>query len=99
MQSMPRLLAPLLALSLSLGVSACASKGPPLIAYPPAADLVAPAKPQLSAEAVEKEDAVALALHDSAVESWGDGMALQIARLCRWATANGMKGVTCPASR
>lgn len=86
----------LLALSCAWLASACASKGPPLTAYPPPADLAVPSKPQLAPEALGS--AVALAEHNSRIEAWGDGLALQIGRLCRWAEDMGAKGVRCPAS-
>jgi hypothetical protein len=58
--------------------------------------LAVPPKPQLSVDAVASNSAQALADHDSQLEAWGDAMALQIGRLCRWAQTNGMKGLDCP---
>jgi hypothetical protein len=40
--------------------------------------------------------AAAAARYDIEVESWGERGWLQVARLCRWAVANGATGVTCP---
>lgn len=91
----PRLVL-LLVLSSTLVVSGCASNGPPLTAFPPVADLLVAPKPQLSTEAVEKEDAIALALHDSAIETWGDTNTARLARVCRWAAKMGMSGLSCP---
>lgn len=93
MRSTPVPMKPLAALSCALLVSACASKGPPLTAFPPRADLAAPAKPELSVEAVSS--AAALAEHNSAVERWGDDLKAQVDRLCRWAKANGMPDAPC----
>jgi hypothetical protein len=83
----------LLALSLSLA-SGCASRAsrPSL----PTADLVAPAKPQLSVAAVESGDAAALDLHNSAIEAWGDALAAQVGRVCRAAVRLELAKADCP---
>lgn len=79
-----------LALSASLAlVSSCASKAPRLSAYPPSADLRVEPKPELSVEAVASGSDAALALHDDAVEAWGERGWAAVARICRWAVTNG----------
>lgn len=93
MRYVPGTMKPLLALSFALLASGCAHSTSPSIAFPSPADLSVPQKPQLSVDDVAS--AAALAEHNSAVEAWGDGMALQIGRLCRWANANG-GDFTCP---
>jgi len=77
-----------LAASLAL-VSSCASKEPRLSAYPPSADLRVEPKPELSVEAVASGSDTALALHDDAVEAWGERGWAAVGRICRWAQANG----------
>lgn len=82
------------AASLSL-VSACGTTGKTSPVFPPAADLKAPAKPQLRPEDLTSE--AALDKHDIDLEAWGDGMHKQIGRLCRWSVENGAKlPFTCP---
>lgn len=61
--------------------------------FPLAAEVLPPAKPKLSIDAITSETAGAD--HDAAVEAWGDGMWRQIARNCRVFIALGMK-VKCP---
>jgi hypothetical protein len=56
--------------------------------YPPAADLVVEAKPRLDPAAVDSE--AALIAHDIALETWGERGWQAVARICRWAKANGM---------
>ena len=75
--------------------NACATPESASIALPPAADLRVPAKPVPTEEILTS--AKASAAHSSAVEAWGDRMALQIGRLCRWTAAIGAKGLDCPA--
>jgi hypothetical protein len=95
MLSMPVPMKLPLALSCALLVSACASNGSPNIAFPLAAELTPPAKPELSVEAVASNSATALAEHNGKVEAWGDAMAAQIGRLCSWARSNGMPNAPC----
>lgn len=73
----------------------CASRErlPPRAQLPDATDLKPPAKPKLDPTALGSDQA--LNAHDDAVEAWGDGMFLQIGRLCRWAEAHGAK-LGCP---
>ena len=77
--------------------SGCVSRAPIPPAFPPAVDLRAPEKPRPTPAIVESEQA-ALA-YDNAIEAWGDAMALQIGRLCRWAKAMGQEDLGCPPSR
>lgn len=65
----------------------CASKERLTPIFPPVADLAVEPKPQLDPAAVESE--AALLAHDVAIEGWGERGWLQIARICRWAKANG----------
>lgn len=76
--------------------SACGSpeRPPPILLVPDAQDLQPPAKPQVTAEVLTSEQAANA--FDSSVEAWGDSMALQIGRLCRWFADNGATGLTCP---
>ena len=67
--------------------SSCASRA--LNAYPPSADLKVEAKPQLEAEALASDNA--LAEHDAAVEAWGERGWAAVARICRWSEAGGAK--------
>jgi hypothetical protein len=57
--------------------------------FPPSADLKAEAKPLAPPEIVTS--AAAAAEHDIALESWGERGWATVARLCRWAKANGME--------
>lgn len=68
-------------------VSSCASRA--LNAYPPSADLKVEAKPQLAADALASDNA--LAEHDAAVEAWGERGWAAVARICRWTEASGAK--------
>lgn len=76
--------------------SSCASKGPPLIAYPPTADLKVEPKPLLAVEALESDNA--LSDHDAAVEAWGERGWAAVARICRWSVESGaVLSFECPA--
>jgi len=86
-------LPPLLVMSL-LAAPACAHKAPTFQTYPPAADLQVSPKPRLSAEALSSSEA--LNRHNIAIEMWGEGLARQVGRLCRWAEAGGMPDINCP---
>jgi len=44
----------------------------------------------LSVDDVASGDAAALDRHNSAVEAWGDGLAAQVARICRAAVSIGV---------
>lgn len=89
MQSLRTLtLALLIAAPLSL-VSACASRERVTPIFPPAADLAVEPKPLLDPAAVESE-AAGIA-HDIALEAWGERGWATVARLCRWAEANGAR--------
>lgn len=83
----------LIALS-AAGVSSCASKAVTHQEFPNASEVLPPPKPRLSIDALTSE--AAGEAHDDAVEAWGDTMALQIARNCRFLAKLGMK-VSCPA--
>lgn len=89
MRSNLRLIRTLALAALLVPVSSCASKGPGLSAYPPSADLRVEPKPELSVEAVASGSDAALALHDDAVEAWGERGWAAVARICRWAQAGG----------
>ncbi|MBX3482559.1 hypothetical protein [Phenylobacterium sp.] len=52
-----------------------------------------PPKPKPSIETLTS--AAAAAEYSSSVEAWGEGLAAQVGRLCRWAVANGGK-FDCP---
>ena len=65
----------------------CASTEPRLTGYPPIADLRVEAKPELTVEALESDNA--LALHDDEVEAWGERGWETVARICRWSVTNG----------
>lgn len=56
--------------------------------FPPAADLKVEAKPRLDPSALDSE--AALDAHDIALEAWGEAGWAAVARICRWAKANGM---------
>lgn len=62
--------------------------------FPPASDLRVQPKPVLTVEALSSE--AALDEHDIAIETWGDDGWKAVGRICRWAVANGAKGLTCP---
>lgn len=96
MRSTLRLLGALSLALLLWPASGCASRAPGPKPSLPLADLSAPAKPQLTIEAVASGDAAALDRHNSAIEAWGDGMALQIARICRAAGVIGLPHPDCP---
>ena len=94
MPTMRRPIAGLLLLAVLSCAPGCASRTP-VQSYPPVADLIVPAKPTLTAAALQSDKAAND--YDAAVEAWGDGLALQVGRLCRWAVANGMRTIDCPA--
>ena len=75
-------------------MSACAHPARLRPISPPAADLAVPAKPVPTVEILTS--AQASAEYNSALEAWGDGMAAQLGRLCRWAATNGVRGLDCP---
>lgn len=83
----------LLAASLSLA-SGCVSKERIQPLYPPAADMTVEAKPLLDPASLTSE--AALDQHDIDIETWGERGWKAVARICRWAMANGAK-VSCPA--
>lgn len=74
--------------------SGCASRPVPVQSYPPSVDLQVQSKPVLDPDALTSDKA--LNEYDAAVESWGEAGWLQVARVCRWAQASGMKGLSCP---
>ena len=73
---------------LLIGPSACAASVG-AASFPPSADLRVEPKPELSVEAVASGSDAALALHDDAVEAWGERGWAAVARICRWAVTNG----------
>jgi hypothetical protein len=79
---------------LLLAASACAPKERIRPLFPPPADLAVEPKPVAGPEIITS--AIAAAEYDVALESWGARGWLTVARICRWAKANGM-GVSCPA--
>ena len=56
--------------------------------FPPASDLKVEPKPRLDPAALDSE--LALDAHDIALEAWGEAGWQAVARICRWAQANGM---------
>ena len=64
--------------------------------FPPAADLRVVEKPRLDPAALDSE--AALDDHDIALEAWGEAGWAAVARICRWAKANGM-AVACVAAQ
>jgi hypothetical protein len=74
----------------------CATKERTRPLFPPAADLKVEPKPRLDPSALDSE--AALDAHDIALETWGDAGWAAVARICRWAKANGMT-VSCEATR
>lgn len=94
MPSIQSLTRPLVLAAALVLASSCASKGPPLIAYPPAADLKVEPKPLLAIEALGSDNA--LSDHDAAVEAWGERGWATVARICRWAEANAAPRLNCP---
>ena len=64
--------------------------------FPPAADLKVAEKPRLDPAALDSE--AALDAHDIALEAWGEAGWAAVARICRWARANGM-AVGCPGGQ
>lgn len=83
----------LLIAAVLLLVPGCAHREPIPRVFPPAADLKVQPKPQLKPEDVASE--AALDAHDIALEAWGEAGWRQVARICRWAKANGMT-IDCP---
>lgn len=78
----------------ALVVSACGPKERIRPLYPPAADLKVEPKPIAGPEIVTS--AQAAARYDVAIESWGERGWQAVARICRWASRNGME-VACPS--
>lgn len=77
-------------------VSGCDKQVTPRTALPPAADLTVEAKPPPTVDILT--DAAADARYNNAVEAWGERGWTAVARLCRWARANGA-AVDCPEPR
>lgn len=97
MRSQPCLMLALLtAVALSLASGCGTIPTPTRAPLPPVADLEVEPKPRLAPDDVDSE--AALDRHDIALEKWGERGWAAVARLCRWALANGAKGLECPAS-
>jgi hypothetical protein len=62
--------------------------------FPPSVDLIVQPKPVLDPDALTSDKA--LNEYDAQIEGWGSAGWLQVARICRWAQANGAKGLSCP---
>ena len=95
---MPSRLSPTLALLIAAVLwlaPGCATRERIRPLFPPAADLKVEAKPRLDPSAPDSE--AALDAHDIALEAWGEAGWAAVARICRWAQANGM-AVTCPGA-
>jgi hypothetical protein len=88
-------IAVLLTLAVLSSASGCAAPVVTLQKVPPVQDLSSPAKP-VPADDVATSDKAADD-YDAAIEAWGDGMKLQIDRVCRWAKDLGAP-VTCPGA-
>lgn len=96
MRSNPRPIRSLALAACAALACSCASREPRLTAYPPSADLRVEPKPLLAPGALASDNA--LAEHDAAVEAWGERGWAAVARICRWAQANGARlGFACPA--
>lgn len=93
MKSLKPPMALLLLLTSSLAVSACETPKLALQTYPPVDDLKAPPKPVPTIDILTS--AAASARHSANVEVWGDGLALQIHRVCVWAKDRGMTEAPC----
>src|SRR5215217_2252446 len=91
MRSLPSRVLPLALCGLLSLASGCANKGP---YFPSPADLTVPPKPILSAYAVYDDSLQAA--YDIAIEARGDGLALQVGRLCRYFKVLGQPGLNCP---
>lgn len=90
-----RCLMPCLALaSAALLASGCATKVQSQRIYPPTADLTVEAKPQVTAAALESEQA--FIAHVIALEMWGERGWATVGRICRWADQMGAKDLSCP---
>lgn len=94
MRSLPRLTRPLILCGFALAANACGHQVHVQPIYPPLADLTVEPKPVPPADIVTS--AQAAANYDIAVEGWGERGWRSVARICRWAAAQGMV-VDCPA--
>lgn len=77
-----------------LAVSACDHQERIQPLFPPRVDLAVEPKPVPPPEIVTS--AQAAAEYDIAVEVWGERGWQAVARICRWAVANGAQGLDCP---
>lgn len=91
MQPKPSLIAVLMIVSLGAAVASCAMPG---AAFPPATDLKVQAKPVPPDDVVTSR--IAGEQYDNAVEAWGEAGWAQVARLCRFFDAMGMRRLDCP---
>lgn len=94
MPSPKSLTKPLMLSLCALAVSGCETPAATSLVFPPAADLKVEAKPVPPLEIVTS--AQAAAAYNIEVEGWGERGWRAVARICRWAKANGMQGVECP---
>lgn len=88
--------ATLMLCALPLAASGCAPRAVATRIYPPPADLRVEPKPRAGADILTS--AQAAAEHDIAIEAWGMRGWAAVARLCRWARANGMAVECAPAA-
>ena len=96
MRSLQRPTVRLMLCGFVLAASACGQQAVIRPAFPPAADLQVEPKPVPPADIVTS--AQAAAEYDVAVESWGTRGWQAVARICRWAQAQGATGLNCPAA-
>lgn len=81
-----RLTACLMIATFAVAVASCAKPGP--LVFPPAEDLRVEPKPKPGLEVLFSREAGER--HDNAVEAWGEALAAQVARQCRFWRAQGM---------
>lgn len=81
-----RLIAPLMTAIFAVAVASCAKPGP--LVFPPAEDLRVPEKPKPGLEVLFSREAGER--HDNAVEAWGEALAAQVGRQCRFWREQGM---------
>lgn len=75
-------------------VSGCATTASTFEGWPSAEDLTIAAKPRLDPARVGSD--AANQRHNARIETWGEGLALQLGRICRGAQRLGRAGLDCP---